>query len=467
MLVANLGLGMTSTSFGAGVMGALASLGLAAAQIYFGGLLAAIAVILSVPRLLNLFVAPEVSHPLYGLQYELSRTIARLSNNRLLNTLFGDSSMIVHWLSLVGYDLSKSTQNGSNFGVDQRHHSPFLCSFGRNTLVSDGLLMMNMETSATAFRLRQVSMPPDTYVGNVVHYPADSKLGPNCLIATKAAIPIDGPERREVGLLGSPAFEIPRSVVRDRRFDHFKMPGIFEARLRMKLRSNLVTLGLYLLRSWLLTAIGLGLVLLGFAVFGSATAVFTSLALTAAGVAFVFVGAVFSILCERIVSRFKRLEPQYCSLYDPKFWAHERFWKLNYNAFLVVFNGTPMKPFFLRLQGMLVGRGVFDDGAGMTEPSLTEIGDGTTLNYRSVLQCHSLEDGTFKSDRIRLGRRCTVGVGGFVHYGAEMQQGGSLDADAFLMKGTLVEEGTRWIGNPARDVTGKDIAVSMKKGALQ
>ena len=42
---------------------------------------------------------------------------------------------------------------------------------------------------------------------------------------------------------------------------------------------------------------------------------------------------------------------------------------------------------------------VFDDGCFLTERSFTTIGDGCTLNAGSVVQCHSQEDGAFKSDR--------------------------------------------------------------------
>ena len=33
-------------------------------------------------------------------------------------------------------------------------------------------------------------------------------------------VPLDGKIRENVGLLGSPCFEIPRSVSRDHQFDH-------------------------------------------------------------------------------------------------------------------------------------------------------------------------------------------------------------------------------------------------------
>ena len=52
---------------------------------------------------------------------------------------------------------------------------------------------------------------------------------------------------------------------------------------------------------------------------------------------------------------------------------------------------------------MKIGRKVFDCSRSITERTLTEIGDFTNLNEGCVLQAHSLEEGVFKSDYIRLG----------------------------------------------------------------
>ncbi len=452
-VLAKLGIGTASLAPWSGVFGRLLGLATIAGVLYFGGLLVTQMVVTVVPRLLNIFVVPNKPHPLFGFQYRLARSIQAYSNNILLNTVFGDSSMILGYLRVVGYDLSRSTQTGSNFGVDQRHHSPFLCSFDRNTLVSDGLRILNMEVSASSFQLNHVAMPADTYLGNLVHFPADAKVGANCLIATKAAVPIDGETRSGVGLLGSPVFEIPRSVARDQQFDHYKAPGIIEDRLRLKLRSNLLTLGLYLLRSWALTLWSLAFALGSFAILdpkGTNNLFAAGAAITLATALSVAFTPIFSIVVERLVRRFRPLEPLYCSLYDPRFWQHERFWKLNYNALLRVFDGTPMKPALLRLQGATIGAKAFDDGSGLTEPSLVTIGDNAMLNFQSAIQCHSLEDGTFKSDRVVLGDHCTLGVGAFVHYGSHLGDGSTLEADSFLMKGSTLEEQSRWLGNPAR-----------------
>ncbi|MDT7651427.1 MAG: hypothetical protein QOI36_2833, partial [Pseudonocardiales bacterium] len=78
------------------------------------------------------------------------------------------------------------------------------------------------------------------------------------------------------------------------------------------------------------------------------------------------------------------------------------------------------------------------------------IGDDCTLNAGSIIQAHSQEDGAFKSDRIRIGAGCTLGVGAFVHYGVTLGDGAVLASDAFLMKGEEMPQHARWGGNPAR-----------------
>ena len=103
---------------------------------------------------------------------------------------------------------------------------------------------------------------------------------------------------------------------------------------------------------------------------------------------------------------------------------------------------------------MKVGRKVFDDGCQYLEKTLIEIGDYANLNEASTLQGHSLEEGVFKSDYIKIGNGCTLGVGAFVHYGVTMGDHVVLDPDSFLMKGEVLEPNTTWRGNPAKAVRG-------------
>jgi non-ribosomal peptide synthetase-like protein len=105
-----------------------------------------------------------------------------------------------------------------------------------------------------------------------------------------------------------------------------------------------------------------------------------------------------------------------------------------------------------RMLGVRVGRRLFDDGATITERSLTTIGDDCTLNASSSLWCHSQEDGSFKSDRCTLGAGVTLGVNAFVHYGTDVGAGAVIEGHSFLMKGEEVPPHARWSGNPASEV---------------
>ena len=50
---------------------------------------------------------------------------------------------------------------------------------------------------------------------------------------------------------------------------------------------------------------------------------------TAASIVIVLAFTVgYFALVERAVTRFRRLQPRFCSVYEPPFWRHERFWKV-------------------------------------------------------------------------------------------------------------------------------------------
>ena len=148
------------------------------------------------------------------------------------------------------------------------------------------------------------------------------------------------PVREGVGLLGSPPFEIPRSVRRDAQFDDLRTgAAIARAAGPQEPREPRddgalprVALDLLLrLRvdhrrpCWACTQGG------------------EILHVAAAGVALVLFTMAYFVLVERLSLGFRRLSPQYCSIYDPYYWRHERYWKLNDAAYLAPLNGTPFK----------------------------------------------------------------------------------------------------------------------------
>ncbi|MGO4803786.1 Pls/PosA family non-ribosomal peptide synthetase [Arthrobacter sp. 2MCAF15] len=413
--------------------------------LYVVGLVTGLIVVFTVPRLLNRFLKPDKVYPLYGVHFTIQRMVSRMSNVRLYKDVFGDSSYIVHYLRALGYKLGKVQQTGSNFGPTLAHESPYLSSVGTGTMVADGLNMMNADFTSTSFRLSQVRIAGHNFLGNAITVPIGSRVGDNCLLATKVMIPIDGPVRTDVGLLGSPPFEIPRSVQRDAQFDEKKMEEAKNRALPAKNRHNILSMVLFLAVRWVLLFIAT----LSGAVAVSAFSVLGVLSVAAMMLAMLVFRVLILVLVERSVMGFRHLKPQYCSIYDRYFWRHERLWKL---LAMPGFNGTPFKPLIWRMLGVKVGKRLYDAGANMPEKTLVTIGDDGALNEGATIQGHSMEDGAFKSDRIRLGDRCTVGVDAWINYGVTMQDGAALGADALLMKGEDVPENATYTGNPAREV---------------
>ncbi|MEV7525391.1 Pls/PosA family non-ribosomal peptide synthetase [Streptomyces sp. NPDC091371] len=416
--------------------------------LFFGAAFVGLVIQGVVPRLLNLAVKPDTVYPLYGLHYGLQRAIALLTNRKFFKTLFGDSSAIVHYLRYLGYDMPRVTQTGSNFGVEVKHDNPLLTSVGSKTMAADGLSVINTEFSSTSFRLSRVSIGAHSFLGNRIAYPARARTGDNCLLATKVMVPVDGEVRENVGLLGSPAFAIPRTVMRDTRFQDLESGSELRRRLAAKNRHNAVTAGLYLMARWIHLFVVLLLAL-------GAKSVYSSLGASAYALAGVLVlpfTVVYFALIERAATGFKAQEPLYCSIYQPSFWRHERFWKMAAVNYTPVFDGTPFKNVMWRMLGARIGKRVFDDGCSFPERTLVTIGDDCTLNAGTVIQCHSQEDGAFKSDRTTIGDDCTLGVGAFVHYGVTLADRAQLACDSFLMKGEQVPQRARWAGNPARQL---------------
>jgi non-ribosomal peptide synthetase-like protein len=410
--------------------------------LFFGWTLAGLIVVATLPRLLDRLIEPGKVYRLYGLHYLAHRTIARISNAKFFIYLFGDSSAIVHYLRWVGYDLSSVEQTGSNFGLETKHESPFLSTVGRGTMVADQSSMVNADFSSTSFRASRAEIGSHNFLGNYVAYPSQGRTGDDCLLATKVQVPVEGPVRQGVGLLGSPSFEIPRSVHRDTRFDHFKTAR----RLAAKNRHNAGTIALFLTVRWIYVFGVLALAAAALQLYPTVGAV----AFAASAVLSLAWGVLLFVLVERAVARFRPLSPRYCSIYEPYFWWHERYWKLSTQP--KVLDGTPFKSLAWRLMGVRIGRRVFDDGAAINEKTMVAIGDDSALNLGSVIQPHSQEDGAFKSDRIAIGAGCTVGVGALVHYGVKLGDGAVLAPDSFLMKGEDVPPHARWGGNPAREL---------------
>jgi non-ribosomal peptide synthetase-like protein len=418
-----------------------------AAGLFVLSLASGMAAIYAVPRLANLFLREGRPYRLYGVHHFLQRIVQAIANAPFFQLLFGDSVFIERYLRWMGVKLAPSRSTGSNYGTEQAFENPFFCEIGAGTVASDGLTFGNVRLSSHAFQIATARVGANSFLGTDVFVPPGARLGDNCLLGTKVMAPIDGPLRENIGLLGSPAFEIPRAATRDlellARLDETER----RRRLELKTRHNVATALMMLGKTFLESFVGLYVLTLTAEIWGWRSLWAMSAAL--AFVAFAFLG--FDIWLERAAYGFRRMKPMVATSYDRAFWEIERYWKLSgAGSHTTHFAGTPFRPMVLRLVGAKIGRCVYDDGANMSERTLVEIGDGAALNQGVMLQSHSLEEGAYKSDFIRIGAGASLGVGSFVHYGVTMGERTRLDPDAFLMKGEITPADSRWRGNPAR-----------------
>jgi non-ribosomal peptide synthetase-like protein len=78
-----------------------------------GGLLA----VYVVPRVCQVFLETDKTYSLYGIHYRLQTIVARFSNSRFFNLLFGDSSAIVHYMPVSGW----KPEHGGADRLELRH----------------------------------------------------------------------------------------------------------------------------------------------------------------------------------------------------------------------------------------------------------------------------------------------------------------------------------------------------------
>jgi non-ribosomal peptide synthetase-like protein len=305
--------------------------------------------------------------------------------------------------------------------------------------------MANTEYSSTSFRIDPIEIGEKSYLGNNILYPAGAKTGRNVLLATKVMVPIDGPVREDVGLLGSPSFEIPRAAACDLEGAAMSEASRKEG-VRIKNYHNLGTICWYLFANWtfLFSALLTGYIAL------NAYWQVGLLALWAYALFMLLFSVGYWVLVERASVGFGRLEAKTVGLYDRYFLYHERHWKFCANPLVQAFAGTPLKNLISWLLGVKIGRRIFDDGANIYDKTLIEIGDYANLNAGCVLQGHSLEEGIFKSGHVKIGAACSIASGAFVHYGVDMGESVTLGSNAFLMKGETPPPDTVWEGNPAK-----------------
>jgi non-ribosomal peptide synthetase-like protein len=154
-----------------------------------------------------------------------------------------------------------------------------------------------------------------------------------------------------------------------------------------------------------------------------------------------------------VIGRYKAVEKP---LWNNFVWRSElvtsTYENLAVPFFADMLRGTPFLPAYLRLLGCRIGKRVYLDTTDITEFDMVRIGDEAALNCDCGPQTHLFEDRVMKIGAVDIGRRCVLGSGSIVLYGASMDEGSTLGELSLLMKGENLPASTHWEGSPARPV---------------
>lgn len=352
------------------------------------------------------------------------------------------------WLRLMGARIGRHAEIST---VD--HISADMLEVAPGSFIADSASVGPPRVSGGQLTIDATVLGRRSFIGNSAVLPGGTRVGDGCLIGV-LSLPPPGSDRAagRGAWLGSP----PMHLRRRQPSGVYHPAQTFQPTAGRVLARGLVELCkitlppalttslfvvLYLLWSWLGAALEpVGLVLL------------MPLLMLGAGLC---AAAITVALKWLVVGRYRRQ--------DRPLWSH-LVWRselvnalcenLAYPLLLRALVGTPLLPWFFRLLGARIGRGVYMDTTELTEFDLVEIGHGASLNYGCTVQTHLFEDRVMKMSSLRIGDRATVGPMSVVLYDSEMEEGAVLGGLSLLMKGETLPANTRWAGSPARSVDG-------------
>jgi non-ribosomal peptide synthetase-like protein len=111
--------------------------------------------------------------------------------------------------------------------------------------------------------------------------------------------------------------------------------------------------------------------------------------------------------------------------------------------------GTPFLPWFLRLFGTKMGKGVYMDAFDITEFDCVRVGDYCVLNSLCALQTHLYEDRVMKVGTIEIGKGVTISSGSIILYDTKIGDYARIEPLTLVMKGEQIPAHTMWQGAPA------------------
>ena len=118
-----------------------------------------------------------------------------------------------------------------------------------------------------------------------------------------------------------------------------------------------------------------------------------------------------------------------------------------------VFRGSPLWTAYLRMNGARIGRRVFINTLSIADHNLLELGDDVVIGADVHISGHTVEDGTVKTGRVRVGSNVTIGLGSAIDIDVDIGDGCQIGALTLVPKHARLEPNAVYVGIPARKLS--------------
>lgn len=365
----------------------------------------------------------------------LKSGLLTLSGEWLTGTMFWRG-----WLRLAGMKLGRDCEISTIIDV-----VPELVEIGEGTFFADGIYLGGAWVKQGRATLGQVSLSPNTFLGNHAVIPPNTALPPDILIGIST---VAEPDRIAAGQsrFGHPSFDLPRREVVevDRSLTHNPSPIRYWNRVFWEaLRFTLPILPMMLVAHWYAW--------LAHGEQVARPAEYALLVIPAATLLPMLALCVAVLVAKwLLIGRVKpgqhALWSCWCSRWDFVYVVWARY----ASRILRRLEGTFILPHYLRAMGLKLGKRVIlgPQFAQVVDPDMIEIGTDATVT--AMFQAHTFEDRVLKVGKVSIGEGATVARATVPLYGAQVGAGAHVGAHSVIMKQERLLPGVAYQGVPTR-----------------
>ncbi len=107
---------------------------------------------------------------------------------------------------------------------------------------------------------------------------------------------------------------------------------------------------------------------------------------------------------------------------------------------------------YFKIIGAKIGKNVQLNTININDPWLLEVGDGSVIGGGSSINCHTVEGGKLILEKVKIGKKCTIGAQSLIWPGCHIGDRSILATKSVLKKRSIIGEKEIWKGNPAVNV---------------